>query len=361
MRAAQAQRRIFLSSPVGVIAAALIEGLRRGDRRALARAITLVESSRPDDRKAAERIIEALLPETGGAVRIGISGPPGAGKSTFIERFGLEGISLGRRIAVLAVDPASKRGGGAILGDKTRMAELARAPQAFIRPSSAGAARGGVARGTREAILLCEAAGFDAVLVETVGVGQAETAVAEIVDIFVLILAPAAGDELQGIKRGIVELADIVLVNKADGELAAAAQRAAADYAQALRLLRPPVPDWRVPVRAVSALAGSGIREVWDDVTRFRTTLESSGAWSQRRAEQARAALWSEIGDSLLDRFRAAPAVNRRLAALEREVIAGRRTPAAAARALLAAFFENAEAAPSIDGPQAGGVKAPPF
>jgi len=317
----------------------LIAALRRGDRRALARAITLIQSTRPDHREEAERLVELLLPHTGGAVRIGISGPPGAGKSTFIERFGLDGIALGRRIAVLAVDPASKRSGGAILGDKTRMTELARSPAAFIRPSSAGDRRGGVARHTREAILLCEAAGFDAVLVETVGVGQAETAVAELVDIFVLILPPAAGDELQGIKRGVVELADLVLVNKADGELAAAAHRSAADYASAMRLLRPPLTEWQVPVRTVSALEGIGIGEVWDDVARFRTALEQSGAWSRRRAEQARVALWSEIGDSLLDHFRAAPTVARRLAAVEREVMAGARTPNAAARALLAAFL----------------------
>ena len=317
----------------------LIAALRQGDRRALARAITLIESTRPDHREAAERLVEELLPKTGAAVRIGISGPPGAGKSTFIERFGLEGIGLGRRIAVLAVDPSSKRGGGAILGDKTRMTELARSPAAFIRPSSAGDRAGGVARHTREAILLCEAAGFDTVLVETVGVGQAETAVAEIVDMFVLILPPAAGDELQGIKRGVVELADFVLVNKADGELAAAAHRSTADYASALRLLRPPVPEWAVPVRAISALEGIGIPEVWDEVARFRAALERSGAWSRRRAEQARAALWFEVGDSLVERFRAAPAVSARLAALEQEVMAGTRTPAAAARTLLAAFL----------------------
>jgi LAO/AO transport system kinase len=283
-----------------------------------------------------------LLPETGNAVRIGISGPPGAGKSTFIERFGLEGIALGRRIAVLAVDPASKRGGGAILGDKTRMAELARAPEAYIRPSSAGDSRGGIARRTREAILLCEAAGFDAIFVETIGVGQAETAVAEIVDMFVLILPPAGGDELQGIKRGIVELADLVLVNKADGDLAAAAHRTAADYASAMGLIRPSNPEWKVPVRTVSALEGTGIREVWEDVDRFRAALEHTGAWSRRRSEQARAALWSEIGDSLLDHFRAAPVIAGRLAAAEEEVTVGTRTPTAAARQLLKLFVGEA-------------------
>ena len=319
----------------------LIAALRQGDRRALARAITLAESTRPEHRRQAERLVESLLPQTGKAVRIGISGPPGAGKSTFIERLGLEGIKLGRRVAVLAVDPGSKRGGGAILGDKTRMTELARSPGAFIRPSSAGDRAGGVARRTREAILLCEAAGFDTVLIETVGVGQAETAVAEIVDMFVLILPPAAGDELQGIKRGVVELADLVLVNKADGELAAAAQRSTADYGSAVRLLRPLLPEWEVPVRAVSALEGTGIKEVWDEVAQFRAALEQSGAWSRRRAEQARAALWSEIGDNLLEHFRTAPAVASRLATIEQQVMAGTRTPAAAAQTLLAALVSG--------------------
>jgi LAO/AO transport system kinase len=342
MRPPQARRRVLLSRPDGVTGAALLKGLRRGDRRALAQAITLVESSRPDHRDEAERLIEALLPEIGNAVRIGISGPPGAGKSTFIERFGLAGIALGRRLAVLAVDPASKRGGGAILGDKTRMVELARAPAAFIRPSSAGDSRGGIARRTREAILLCEAAGFGTILVETIGVGQAETAVAEIVDMFVLILAPAGGDELQGIKRGVIELADLVLVNKADGELAAVAHRTAADYTSAMGLIRPRNIEWRVPVRAVSALEGSGIREAWDDVDRFHAALERTGAWSRRRAKQARAALWFEIGDTLLDHFRAAPGVTGRLAAVEEEVMAGTRTPSAAARELLKLFVGEA-------------------
>ncbi len=319
----------------------LAAAVRRGERRAMARAVTLVESTRPDHREAAEALIAALLPATGGATRIGITGPPGAGKSTFIERFGLDGIARGHRIAVLAVDPGSERGGGAILGDKTRMGELARAPAAFIRPSSAGARQGGVARRTREAILVCEAAGFDTVLVETVGAGQSETTVAEMVDMFLLILPPAAGDELQGLKRGIVELADLILVNKADGELLDHASRAAADYANAVHLIRPAHAEWQVAVRAVSALIGSGVDAVWDEADRFRAALAATGAWERRRAEQAKAALWAEIGDNLVEHFRAAPAVVQRLAAIEREVHAGRRTPAAAARELLALFLNK--------------------
>jgi LAO/AO transport system kinase len=343
MRPPQAARRLaFLSAERVTAPLSLAEALQRGDRRALARAITLVESTRPDHRAAAEEALAAVLPHTGNSVRIGMSGPPGAGKSTFIEHFGLDGVARGRQVAVLAVDPASKRGGGAILADKTRMAELGRSSGAFIRPSSAGRSRGGAARHTREAILLCEAAGFDAVIVESVGVGQSETAVAELTDMLVLILPPAAGDELQGIKRGIVELADLVLINKSDGELAEAARRTAADYASAMRLIRPPRPEWVVPVRAVSALEGRGITETWDDVERFRATLEASGAWTQRRREQAAAALWAEIDASLLDRFRAAPTVAVRLAAVEAEVAAGIRTPAKAARDLLAGFFGKA-------------------
>ena len=321
--------------------AALIAALRNGDRRALAQAITLVESTRADHRSEAEELLSTILAQTSDSIRIGISGPPGAGKSTFIERFGLDGIARGRHIAVLAVDPASKRGGGAILADKTRMAQLGQRPEAFIRPSSAGAGRGGVAPRTREAILLCEAAGFDAVIVETVGVGQAETAVAEIVDMFVLILPPAAGDELQGIKRGIVELADLVLVNKADGELAEAAQRTAADYASAIRLIRPPSPEWTEPVRAISALEGRGVAEIWDDIERFRSAFQASGAWTARRRDQARMALWSEIEAGLLENFRSAPGIADRLTALEADVVAGRRTPAEAARQAIAAFLRE--------------------
>src|SRR3954454_11929233 len=317
----------------------LAVALRGGSRRALARAVTLVESTRPDHRADAERLIEAILPITGGATRIGITGPPGAGKSSFIERFGLDGIARGHRIAVLAVDPGSKRGGGAILGDKTRMTEWAKSPAAFIRPSSAGAQTGGVARRTREAILVCEAAGFDTVLVETVGAGQSETSVAEMTDMFLLVLPPAAGDELQGIKRGIIELADLILVNKADGALRDHAQRSAAEYANAMRLIRPAHAEWQVAVRAVSALTGEGIDTVWDDVIRFRAALEASGAWRRRRAEQGRAALWQEIGDGLVERFRAAPSVAGCIAEIEGDVAEGKRTPASAARLLLAAFL----------------------
>jgi LAO/AO transport system kinase len=319
--------------------AAIAAALQRGDRRALARAVTLVESTRPDHRETAERLLDAILPLTGEAIRIGISGPPGAGKSTFIERFGRDGIAAGRRLAVLAVDPGSKRGGGAILGDKTRMSELARDPAAFIRPSSAGAETGGVARRTREAILVCEAAGFDTVIVETVGAGQAETTVADMVDLFVLILPPAAGDELQGLKRGVIELADLILVNKADGALEAHARESAAEYQSAMRLVASSVPGWEVPVRAVSALTGDGIAGIWDDVARFRSLLQESGMWAERRAAQARAALLAEIGDGLLAHFRAAPAVAARFAAIEADVASGARTPAAAARYLLELFL----------------------
>jgi LAO/AO transport system kinase len=317
----------------------LAAAVRAGDRRALARAVTLIESTRADHRDQAEQLVETLLPDTGKATRLGITGPPGAGKSTFIERFGLDGLKLGHKIAVLAVDPASKRGGGAILGDKTRMPELSRTPNAFIRPSPGGATSGGVARRTRETILLCEAAGFDTVIVETVGAGQSETTVAEMVDMFALILPPAAGDELQGLKRGVIELADLVLINKADGELLDHANRSAADYTNALHLVPPSVKGWEVPVRAVSALTGAGIEAVWEETARFRAFLEGSGDWQRRRADQARAALLAEIGEGLLAQFRAAPTVAARFADVEQAVREGTRTPAEGARQLLAAFL----------------------
>lgn len=317
------------------------EAIRSGDRRELARAITLIESSRADHREAAEALLEALLPHTGNSIRLGISGVPGVGKSTFIEAFGLHVIDRGHRMAILAVDPSSKRSGGSILGDKTRMAELSRRSAAYIRPSPAGTTLGGVARRTREAMLVCEAAGFDVIVVETVGVGQSETAVADMVDMFLLLLLPAGGDELQGIKRGIMELADLVIVNKADGDLAAQAGRTAAEYSHALRLLRPASADWKVEVLRCSALQGTGVAEVWQAIGRYREKLGASGEITRRRGEQARAWMWNEVAETLLAALKAHPGVRARLAALEQEVVAGRLPPAAAARAMIDTFLTS--------------------
>ncbi|WP_119679568.1 methylmalonyl Co-A mutase-associated GTPase MeaB [Indioceanicola profundi] len=312
--------------------------LLQGDRRALARAITLTESTRADHRDQADALLAEVLPQTGRSVRIGISGVPGVGKSTFIEAFGLHTIGQGHRVAVLAIDPTSQRTGGSILGDKTRMEELSRHPSAFIRPSPAGSTLGGVARRTREAMLLVEAAGFDVVIVETVGVGQSETAVADMVDLFLLLLPPAGGDELQGIKKGIVELADLIVVNKADGDLAAAARHAVAEYRHALAMLRPPQSAWRVPVLSCSALTGAGIDKVWDSIGRYRDTLAGEGGIERRRAEQARAWMWNEIKENLIAAFSADPAVRAELKLLEREVAEGATTPGLAAKRLLGLF-----------------------
>ena len=321
--------------------AGLAEKVCAGDRRALARAITLIESTKPEHAGEAEALLEALLPASGKSVRIGISGVPGVGKSTFIERFGLHLVEAGHQVAVLAVDPSSKVSGGSILGDKTRMEELSRDPRAFIRPSPTGGTLGGVARRTREAMLACEAAGFDVVIVETVGVGQSETAVAEMVDIFLLMLLPGGGDELQGIKKGIVELADAVIVNKADGDLVPAAERAVAEYYAALGLLRAPNPDWRPPVLKCSALKGEGIAEVWETVEKHRETMEASGARAAKRAAQTGDWMWSDIADGLLRRFKTHPGVAEELGRLEGEVRAGRITPTAAARRLVGIFSGN--------------------
>jgi len=321
--------------------AALItaEQIATGDRRALARAITLIESTRADHRRQAEMLLEEALPRTGKSLRIGISGPPGVGKSTFIEAFGRHAIAAGRRLAVLAVDPTSRLSGGSILGDKTRMAELSREAAAFIRPSPAGLTLGGVARRTREALLLCEAAGFDLIIVETVGVGQSETAVAEMVDLFLLLLLPGGGDDLQGIKRGIMELADLIVVNKADGDLAPAAERAAADVANALRLMQPLHKAWTPEVLRCSALRNTGIDAVWDRAQAFATAMGASGELPARRRAQAKAWLWHELSDNLLETLKAHPAVAERLASLEDKVAAGRMAPATAARQVLAAFL----------------------
>ena len=315
----------------------LMAPLLAGNRRALAQAITLVESTRADHRARADSLLAAVLPHTGRSVRLGITGVPGVGKSTFIERFGLSLLERGRSLAVLAIDPSSKRGGGSILGDKTRMEELSRRTDAFIRPSPAGATLGGVARRTREAMLLVEAAGFDTVLVETVGVGQSETAVSDMVDMFIVLLLPAGGDDLQGIKRGVIELADLIVVNKADGDLLATARRSAADYQHALRMLRSPTANWTPEVTTCSALSGDGVIAVWEVVERFRAAVGAAGG-ARRGGEQARAWMWNEVGETLLAALRGHPAVRALVGGLERDVEAGRTTPAAAARRLLEAF-----------------------
>ena len=317
----------------------LVKAVRGGDRRALGRAITLVESIREDHREQAERLQEALLPHRVESIRVGISGVPGVGKSTFIEALGQHVIGKGRRIAVLAVDPSSKLSGGSILGDKTRMETLSRQQNAFIRPSPAGTTLGGVARRTREAISICEAARYDVVLVETVGVGQSETAVKEMTDMFVLLLSPAGGDELQGMKKGIVEMADMILVNKADGKFVTSARHAVSDYRSAIHLLRPVSPNWQVPVAACSALTGTGINEAWTHVEDYEMTLGNSGEIAERRIEQAKAWLWSEVGDTLLERLKAHPDVQSILTRLENQVVTGKTTPAAAARRVLRAFL----------------------
>ncbi|MDP2332142.1 MAG: methylmalonyl Co-A mutase-associated GTPase MeaB [Reyranella sp.] len=315
----------------------LLAPLLAGDRRALAQAITLIESTRSDHRARADALLAAVLPHSGKSIRLGITGVPGVGKSTLIECFGLSLLERGRSLAVLAIDPSSKRGGGSILGDKTRMEELSRRPAAFIRPSPAGATLGGVARRTREAMLLVEAAGFDTVIVETVGVGQSETAVSDMVDMFIVLLLPAGGDDLQGIKRGIIELADLIVVNKADGDLKTTAKRSAADYQHALRMLRSPTAGWTPEVATCSAQTGEGVIEIWETVERFIAAVGEKGI-ARRRAVQARAWMWSEVGETLLAELRRHPEVRRLVGGLEREVEAGRATPAVAARRMLEAF-----------------------
>ena len=307
-----------------------------GDRRALARAITLVESTRDDHRAESVALLNELLPHTGGASRVGISGAPGAGKSTLIDALGSHLVADGHDVAVLAVDPSSARSGGSVLGDKTRMASLARSPNAYIRPSPSGGTLGGVARRTGESLLVCEAAGFDIVLVETVGVGQSETEVDAIVDVFVLLVAPGAGDELQGIKRGITEMADIVVVTKADGDLLASARHVAAEYQRALMLLRRQHAEWEPTVVLTSGISEDGIAELAGAITRHRAALESTGALTRRRAGQATRALWAELQDRLVARYRDDPTLRSKVEDLEADVAAGRIVPAAAVEALLA-------------------------
>ena len=327
----------------------LAAGVRAGDRAVLARAITLVESRRPGHRPLAEALLQRILPFAGGADRIGVTGVPGVGKSTFIEALGLKLTAAGRRVAVLAVDPSSTRTGGSILGDKTRMSGLAADARAFIRPSPTSGALGGVARMTRETILLCEAAGFDVVLVETVGVGQSETMVAEMVDLFLALMLPGAGDELQGIKKGLIELADMIAVNKADGDNALRAAQAVAHYRAALRIIEPRSPAWAPPVLAVSALTGQGLDELWSQILRHREALAASGERAAVRREQQVRWFRSMLEARLLDELRRHPAVARLLPRLEALVAAGSLVPSLAVERTLAAFKGRSEAEADAD------------
>jgi LAO/AO transport system kinase len=314
---------------------ALAQTLANGDRRALAQAITLVESTKVSDLKYSEDLLAVILPLSGKSVRVGISGAPGAGKSTFIEAFGKFLTARGHKVAVLAIDPSSRRSGGSILGDKTRMESLARDPHAFIRPSPAGEALGGVARRTRESILLVEAAGFDVVLIETVGVGQSETAVADMTDLFVLLQSPGGGDDLQGIKRGVMELADVVLVTKADGDLVPAARRAVADFNAALHLIRPKHDGLSPEVLTVSAVRNEGIDQVWRIVHRLHDALKADGRLDRLRREQFRRWFWTEVESAIREAVLGNPRAARQAANLEDAVVSGRALPYAAARALV--------------------------
>jgi len=320
-------------------AQAYVDGVRGGDRAILARAITLIESEQPAHAELAQEVLEALLPDTGGAHRVGISGVPGAGKSTFIDALGTMLTSRGHRVAVLAVDPTSSVSGGSILGDKTRMSSLSIDPNAFIRPSPTSGTLGGVARKTRESILLCEAAGFDVVLVETVGVGQSETIVAGMVDFFLVLLIAGAGDELQGIKRGILEVADLLAINKADGDNRARAMRAQASYQSALRLMRG---DSVPPVMTCSALEKTGLSELWASVVQSRADLEASGAFQKRRQSQQVRWMWDMVENGLRRALRGDPELSTLIAQLEDDVGKGRATPSAAATRVLRRFAERA-------------------
>jgi LAO/AO transport system kinase len=313
----------------------LAAAVRGGDRAALPRAITLVESTRADHRERAQQLLLALMPAAGNAHHVGITGVPGVGKSTTIEALGMDLIRQGHRVAVLAVDPSSTRTGGSILGDKTRMPQLASHPDAYIRPSPTSGTLGGVAKATRETIVLLEAAGFDVILVETVGVGQSEVAVSNMVDTFVFLTLARTGDQLQGIKKGVLELADIVVVNKADGEHLREARKAARDLAGAIRLIYPRKTLWRPPVLTMSALEGTGLEELWETVERHREVLSEAGEFEARRRTQQVDWTWQMVRDTVLDRVLSNPAVRKGRAEVERQVLAGELTPALAAQQIL--------------------------
>jgi LAO/AO transport system kinase len=317
---------------------ALVAGVVAGDRTALGRAITLVESTRADHREAAQRMLLDLLPRTGGAIRLGITGVPGAGKSTFIDALGTMLTDQGHRVAVLAVDPSSSRTGGSILGDKTRMQRLSVDPNAFIRPSPTSGALGGVAGATRESMAVVEAAGFDVVIVETVGVGQSETTVAQMVDCFLVLMLARTGDQLQGIKKGVLELADVLAINKADGENAREAAKAARELTDALHLITPPGSLWQPAALTCSGLTGEGVDGVWAQVQRHRAVLEEAGLLAQRRAEQRVAWMWAMVEAEVLQRLRSAPAVRQAQQEVEAAVESGELTASLGAQRILDAF-----------------------
>jgi LAO/AO transport system kinase len=314
----------------------LSRGIRAGDRAVLARAITLIESRRADHRRAAARLIQEILPATGKAVRVGITGSPGVGKSSLIDALGTWLTGTGHKIAVLAVDPSSTRTGGSILADKTRMTHLAADPNAFIRPSPTAGTLGGVAARTRETMLICEAAGYDVVLVETVGVGQSETAVADMTDFFLVLLMPGAGGELQGLKKGVIELADMLAVNKADGDNVARAQAAAAEYRAALHILTPRSPHWTPSVLTCSALTGDGIPELWEKILEHRERLTVASEFSARRREQQVKWMWAMLEERLFARLRTDPALKSKLPRIEAQVAAGKLAPTAAVEEIAA-------------------------
>nr|PZM91146.1 MAG: methylmalonyl Co-A mutase-associated GTPase MeaB [Pseudomonadota bacterium] len=318
---------------------AYVEGVLSGSRTVLARAITLVESTNPEHERLAQQVLTRVLPHTGKAQRIGISGVPGAGKSTFIDAFGSYLTGLGHKVAVLAIDPSSRVSGGSILGDKTRMQRLANDPNAFVRPSPSAGSLGGVARKTREASLLCEAAGYDVVVIETVGVGQSETTVGEMVDFFLVLMLPNAGDELQGIKKGILELVDLIAVNKADGTNVEAANRAARQYEMALRYVRPAGAAWQVPVLTCSALEGRGLDRIWKKIREHAELMEKSGERQARRDQQLLSWTWALVEEAILSRLRSTPGMRERIARLEREILDRRTTPFLAAQEILSAFL----------------------
>ncbi len=318
-----------------------VRGILAGDRAVLARAITLVESNAPGHTDLAQEVVTRLLPHAGDSIRVGITGVPGVGKSTFIEAFGMHLCDMGRRVAVLAVDPSSTLTGGSILGDKTRMDRLSRHPNAFIRPSPSAGNLGGVTRKSRETIVLCEAFGCDTILVETVGVGQSETAVRAMVDFFLVLLLAGAGDELQGMKKGIIELADGLAINKADGQNKVAAETAKIEYSRALRYLGPPTSGWRVEVLTCSSIEGAGIPEIWDMVRRFRETMLRTGAYVERRQKQRTSWMVEMIEQHLYDSFYQNAAVQEALPAVRKAVLEGRLTTSAGARDLLRRFYET--------------------